>query len=162
MTMSIDGHLLRLAREKLAVIKETNEFEQSEHKRIAYAKNPEIRRLDEEITRTMFALLSKVKGAEGVRMVREKSRALTAELKSVLKASGFPEDYLDIHYSCEKCSDTGYHGTQMCSCLRELCRQEQAKRRCKKFFHASHTPPPSAGQPAAFSGEVPLCSLCTA
>ena len=36
----------------------------------------------------------------------------------ILKAGGYPEDYCDIHYHCEKCSDTGYVGIDICDCLR--------------------------------------------
>ena len=40
--------------------------------------------------------------------------------RELIVGLGFAEDYTDVHYSCEKCSDTGYvDGTRMCSCFKE-------------------------------------------
>lgn len=38
---------------------------------------------------------------------------------------GYPMDYLDEKYACLKCRDTGYNGTEICSCLMDLYREEQ-------------------------------------
>ncbi|MBR3629343.1 MAG: ATP-binding protein [Oscillospiraceae bacterium] len=37
---------------------------------------------------------------------------------SLLTKYGYPADYLDIHYTCEKCQDTGYCNGVYCDCLR--------------------------------------------
>jgi DNA replication protein DnaC len=36
----------------------------------------------------------------------------------LLRAYGYPEDYTDVHYECEKCGDTGYVDTKMCECMK--------------------------------------------
>ena len=46
--------------------------------------------------------------------------------EELLVKNGYPADYLDIHYSCEKCCDTGYTDIEMCSCLRKLCEKLEA------------------------------------
>ena len=41
----------------------------------------------------------------------------------LLVLNGYPADYLDLHYTCEKCSDTGYLQNTWCDCLkREIAR----------------------------------------
>ena len=45
--------------------------------------------------------------------------ALSAERRSLLKKNGFSEDYLEPHYFCPICQDTGYTGGQKCSCFKK-------------------------------------------
>lgn len=43
--------------------------------------------------------------------------------RELLRANGFPEDYLDPVYTCSKCRDTGLIGQERCSCFdREVIR----------------------------------------
>jgi len=39
----------------------------------------------------------------------------------LLAANGYPEAYLDIHYTCNMCNDTGYCDGSYCDCLKKLC-----------------------------------------
>lgn len=45
-----------------------------------------------------------------------------AKRKELLKSAGFPEDYLDVKYTCEICKDTGYNKEFYCQCYRKLIR----------------------------------------
>ncbi len=36
----------------------------------------------------------------------------------LLTSYGYPVDYLNLHYQCAKCQDTGYIGTQRCKCFK--------------------------------------------
>ena len=38
-------------------------------------------------------------------------------LRQILVANGYPADYLDIHYTCPICNDTGFHEGRRCECL---------------------------------------------
>lgn len=40
--------------------------------------------------------------------------------KELLLSAGFPEDYLEPHYKCEICKDTGFNGEFYCQCYRQL------------------------------------------
>lgn len=40
--------------------------------------------------------------------------------RDILVECGLPADYLDIHYHCPKCSDTGYCSGVVCDCLRQV------------------------------------------
>ena len=42
-----------------------------------------------------------------------------AMLRQLLTAHGYPEDYLDLHYSCSLCDDTGFVGGKPCQCLEQ-------------------------------------------
>jgi DNA replication protein DnaC len=42
----------------------------------------------------------------------------------LLKAAGHGEDYLEPHYSCKLCGDTGYVDGRMCDCMKKLLRTE--------------------------------------
>lgn len=41
--------------------------------------------------------------------------------RQLLVSRGFPADYLDMHYVCPKCSDTGYYNNEYCECFKKLC-----------------------------------------
>ncbi len=45
-----------------------------------------------------------------------------AKRKELLKNAGFPEDYLEVKYTCEICKDTGYNKEFYCQCYRKLIR----------------------------------------
>lgn len=48
----------------------------------------------------------------------EEIRSLKEEKVAVLEAAGFSPADLEAVYECDKCHDTGYVGSQMCSCLK--------------------------------------------
>ena len=49
------------------------------------------------------------------------------EREWILESSELDTDLLDDAPICPKCGGSGYIGTSMCVCLRELCRQQQEK-----------------------------------
>jgi DNA replication protein DnaC len=51
------------------------------------------------------------------------SLALQKERDELLRAKGFPADYLAVSYACPACRDTGYIGREMCGCMRDLLRK---------------------------------------
>lgn len=55
---------------------------------------------------------------EGVEELRRETDALRKKRRELLAAAGYPEDYADRKYRCGKCSDSGFVGLNMCSCLR--------------------------------------------
>jgi DNA replication protein DnaC len=50
-------------------------------------------------------------------------KAKILDLKSIqielLVANGYPADYLEMHYKCSKCKDTGFIGNEKCNCLKQ-------------------------------------------
>jgi len=53
-----------------------------------------------------------------VEEIRREYDALAAEKRRILRENGYPEDWCDIRYSCPICSDSGYNGIEICSCLK--------------------------------------------
>ena len=53
-----------------------------------------------------------------VQRMKEEHNALRAKRAALLHAHGYSADYTDIHYNCPECGDTGFLGTQMCTCMR--------------------------------------------
>lgn len=45
---------------------------------------------------------------------------LKQEKETLLRMHGYAADYLDMHYSCPICHDTGYVGNQKCTCFKQL------------------------------------------
>ncbi len=54
----------------------------------------------------------------GVAHMKEEHNAARARRGEILLPAGYPAAYTDIHYRCRACSDTGFLGTKMCSCMR--------------------------------------------
>ncbi len=86
---------------------------------------PEMRKIDGELaatgTKIMAAAMSHSLTDELLREIRLENERLRREKSLLLVSRGYPADWLDIKYTCEKCSDTGYVGIDMCECMkREL------------------------------------------
>lgn len=45
---------------------------------------------------------------------------LKQEKETLLAMNGYPADYLDMHYTCPICRDTGYVNNRKCSCFNQL------------------------------------------
>lgn len=56
--------------------------------------------------------------------IRKENEQLQDDKKRLLKMNGKSENYLDIIYACEKCSDTGYCGIYMCDCMKKALAKE--------------------------------------
>ena len=73
---------------------------------------------------TAKAVLSGKDAATELTYLKEKSLALQAEFKALLVSHGYSEDYLEPHFTCEKCKDTGYveldNKTITCDCYKKL------------------------------------------
>ncbi|MBQ3939893.1 MAG: ATP-binding protein [Oscillospiraceae bacterium] len=55
--------------------------------------------------------------AERLRQIQKQAAEADGMMRQILTANGYPADYLDTHYSCEKCSDSGFVNGERCSCL---------------------------------------------
>ena len=129
MAYSLD--VVRRARARLAQAKEDRESENRQHLAQAYALVPRIREIDMELRRTMAqaaqaAFLQGSDGREQLEKVRLQNLELQQE-RAILAREYFEEGFLDETPICANCGGSGYVGSTMCECLRELCRQEQKK-----------------------------------
>lgn len=68
--------------------------------------------------RIMEATLSGVNVREKIDEIKSENEQLLSDRAALLRAYGYPEDYTDVHYECDKCGDTGYVDTAMCDCMK--------------------------------------------
>lgn len=94
----------------------------NQDKRIAevYEKVPQIQSLDKQIKEIGFTTLKLIASGVDTRSYEEKIDFLTKEKRRLLEINGFSKDYMDIKYFHEACKDTGFVGTKMCSCRKQL------------------------------------------
>ena len=128
--MAYSEEILRRARERLEQARRARERENEAHRLAAYERYPRLAEIDRELRHTMTQLMATAlrtgeDPAEAVARIRDKNLALQQERDWILEAGDFEEGWLDESPICEKCGGSGYVGAQMCSCLHELCRQEQ-------------------------------------
>jgi DNA replication protein DnaC len=51
--------------------------------------------------------------------LREEITNMRVKKSELLVSSGYPLDYVSLHYRCNKCKDTGYMGSEKCSCYKQ-------------------------------------------
>lgn len=82
-----------------------------------YAKIPAVRQIDEEIKNTGYSAISSVLHQEAdIEQARKKIHVLYSQRAQLLAGHGYPENYTDMQYQCNKCKDTGFIKTVPCSC----------------------------------------------
>lgn len=138
--MGYSAEVVRRARERLAQARAARETENYTHLQQAYAQVPRLKEIDRQLRLTMAKAVQAVfsEGGnvqEAVELARQENKALQQE-RAWIVDSTFEEGFLDESPICDRCGGTGYVGSQMCDCLRELCRQEQKKE--LTFLSAGH------------------------
>jgi len=119
------SEILRDVLKEFEVKKDRALYEQKLRVKLVHERVPEIRKIDEEITKTGL-LMSKaiIEDPENykdkVLQVKEKLEKLKMEKAYLLTDNNIPTDYLEVKYECSKCNDTGFlpNGEQ-CSCLKQ-------------------------------------------
>ncbi len=129
--MAYSAEVMARARARLAEAREDRASENREHLQIAYQQVPRIQQIDRQLRMTM-AQAAQTAFTQGIDVqqvmdeIRRENLLLQQERRE-LAAEHFEEGYLDDSPICETCGGSGYVGSTMCECLRELCRQEQKK-----------------------------------
>ena len=130
--MGYSAEVMQRARARLAEAKADRESENQQHLAQAYRQVPRLREIDQQLRVTM-ALAAQAVFSQGgdvqsaMDAARQKNLALQREREELVREN-FEDGYLDDSPICEKCGGSGYIGSNMCECLRELCRQEQKKK----------------------------------
>lgn len=104
----------------------------------AYLAIPQLAQIQNRIAACgaqVIGAFAKGSGAEGkayVEKLAKESLDAQKERKELLTSAGFPEDYLEPHYVCSICQDTGITEEGICTCQRELLVQT-AKDEIEKY-----------------------------
>ena len=85
-------------------------------------KYPEIIELENTIQKLCLNLsLAPLKGISSPKQLNELKEEITdlrAKKYEYLVSKGYSPEYLNLHYHCNKCKDTGYIGINKCSCFK--------------------------------------------
>lgn len=112
--------------------------EREAHHRVAVEAVPEILELEAKMSSaglsTIKALGMGVDDAKSyIKKLSEISLSSQAQRRLLLKKAGFPENWLDINYTCKKCEDTGFVGGIMCDCFKNLMKSLEYEKLCSKL-----------------------------
>ena len=130
--MAYTNTVLDRARARLRQENERKRAEYEEHLAQAYRLRPRLKEIDRALRGTAAQLAMLVFRREGdpqeeLARLRAENEALQSERQWILDEAELPDEYLDDSPVCSLCGGTGYVGSRMCECLRELCRQEQKR-----------------------------------
>lgn len=85
--------------------------------------HPEISDIDNEIQKLSLkmslSILRSSTANETLADYKDKITNLRAKKYELLVSKGYPQDYLTLHYRCNKCKDTGFIGQKKCSCYKD-------------------------------------------
>lgn len=99
-----------------------NKREQDARLSEVYGKIPQIEALTDEIAADMAeAGRCLIKGDRaGAERLKNEAARLKEQKLLYLRRNGYPDDYLDMHYRCPDCRDTGYADGKKCHCFRKM------------------------------------------
>ena len=129
--MAYNNEVLRRARQRLEAAKADKDSLYRERLQTVYAQLPRVREIDIELRRSMVLATQAIfaggdDALEAMETAKTANLALQRERQELIDKY-FGTGYLDDTPICDRCGGVGYIGSQMCSCLQELCRQEQKK-----------------------------------
>lgn len=98
--------------------------EQARRQEQVYTAVPYIDKIDTKmsfigINLAKAALSPGANTAELVTLFEAENVKLIEQKQKLLADYGYAPDYLELHYSCHKCNDTGYIGTTHCTCFKQ-------------------------------------------
>lgn len=85
-----------------------------------YHKIPQMKSLDRNIKELGFAIVQMGLAGTDTVEAEAKLRYLRNQKKNLLRENGYPINYMDIKYHHELCKDTGFVGTEVCVCRKQL------------------------------------------
>ena len=96
-----------------------NHHKLEERRQEIYARLPVVRQLEAEIAERSVACAKKL--LEGDKSVldrlKEELKDLREQKSLIIRAAGYPDDYLELHYRCPDCRDTGLIDGRKCHCF---------------------------------------------
>ena len=130
--MAYSQEVLARAQARLAQARQEQQDSYDAHLREAYRRYPRLKEIDCALRTTMAEVVAATfrRGedpAAAIAAIKAKNQALQEEREWILESSDLDTDFLDDTPFCPKCGGSGYIGTFMCQCLRDLCRREQEK-----------------------------------
>ncbi|PNV60870.1 DNA replication protein DnaC [Clostridium sp. chh4-2] len=98
-----------------------NKHEQDKRIEEVHTKYPVIQELESVITGKAVERAKRLLDGddEAGRRLKGELEDLREQKRVLLKSFGYPENYMEMQYSCKDCEDTGYHDGKKCHCFRK-------------------------------------------
>lgn len=98
-----------------------NKHEQDHRIREVYQRIPTMEELEHAILSQSAAMARQrlLGGEDRIPVMKEELADLREQKQILLRAYGFPDDYMEMQYRCPDCRDTGYHGDRKCHCFQQ-------------------------------------------
>ncbi len=98
--------------------------QQADRQQEIYAAIPLIAGIDAKMSKLGVNLAKTALNQEGhtealLNYFQEENNQLIKQKEELLVKNGYPANYLDIQYACNQCNDTGYIGTDPCTCFKQ-------------------------------------------
>lgn len=86
-----------------------------------YERIPQIRQIEDEISAQAVACAKRLLDGDTCarQMLKQNIEDLREQKEVLLASGGFSPDYMDMHYHCPECQDTGYINGQKCRCFKK-------------------------------------------
>ena len=117
--------------EQYRLQRDRNAAEEERRRQEIAREHPELAALCRERHEMILNGIRRMLGGRGNENadLEERMNACNARIREALRENGYPENYLEPVYRCEKCRDTGYVGEkvrEMCPCLKAALSRENA------------------------------------
>lgn len=125
--MGYSSNVYKAAADRLFERRLKAEKEAEKRREEVYKKLPRVKELEKEISsisiKVARAVLNGKDLTSQMSRLRDENLSMQNELSEILKSNGYPENFFEPSYFCEKCSDTGYYDengkTVVCSCMKQ-------------------------------------------
>lgn len=96
-----------------------NEYRLRMRYKEVYSAIPALKRIDDSISSLSVSKAKALIGGDDSALSSFKTdmAGLLEEKHALLSRNHFPADYLELHYTCPDCRDTGYQGSKKCHCF---------------------------------------------
>ena len=98
-----------------------DKYEQDQRREEVYQKVPQIKQIEDEISSQAVRCARRL--LDGDTNAKEELKQHIEDLREqkevLLSAFGFPADYMEMHYVCPECQDTGYIDGKKCRCFKK-------------------------------------------
>ena len=95
--------------------------EQEDRIQEVFQKLPQIKEMNDQIAALSVQSARDLLSGDSMAVPRLKKQIseLGQKRRNLLRKEGYPEDYLDLTYTCPDCKDTGYIENKKCHCFRQ-------------------------------------------
>lgn len=127
--MQFSQDVLSRASARLAGMRADHESQRNARRAQVYREEPRIQAIDKQLRLNLVeAAFAAFEGgaADAMEQAKAKNRALEAEREALL-TQHFGADFLEEKPFCANCGGSGWLGSTMCHCLKNLCLEEQRK-----------------------------------